>query len=472
MSHPPTGLFDRALSLFEVVGMIEGIPSDAEVEGLLQVLPPDVSNNLSAFFEPHTREAGLPFLDSLRIWLTRAKRARREGRKVILVPFNFPPELVLSFDNAEILTSEVLTTIASIGLQGGGERYWDQMMALGLPDHICSANSVELGSVLTGDFPPDAIISAAPGGCDANSKIHEFVSHQLGIPQFVLEKPVDDTPAGHEQYGIYFRKLIAQLEEFLDEELTEDKLRRQLTGANRCTELYWDIFELIKIKPSPVPALFNLFLAPTRFCSWGNPEGIRTLEAVLEASRKRAEAGAYTAPRERARVLWAYTSYYFDLPGLYSWMEGRGYTFLSDVLDLYAPRPVDLTSYDTMVDGMIESAWDYPMNRQMAAQSMSQAWTADVGHWCKELSADCVVFCGHDACKQTWSVISILREEMMKRHGIPVLVLHGDSWMKTTTPITVIQSDIDEFIDGVVHCRRRGRRRVRRRPADRGGTGG
>ncbi len=466
-----TGLFDRSLALFDEVARIQGMPSDAEVEGLLRVLPPDVGHNLSHFFAPHIRPAGLPFLGALRSWLAQALEAREQGRKVILVPFNFPPELIMAFDNAVGLTSEVLTTVAAVGLQGGGERYWDRMMALGLPDHICSANSVELGAVLGGDFPPDAILSAAPGGCDANSKIHEFVSHRLDIPQFVLEQPVDDSPEGHELYRRYFRTLIHQLEDYLDEELTEDKLRRVLSGANRCAELYWELFELTALRPCPVPGLFNLFLAPLRFCMWGTPAAIEVMETMVAVARRRAADGVYTAPEERARVLWAYTSYYFDLPGLYGFMEQRGYSFLSDVLDLYAPSPFDLRSYDSMVDGMVAASWDYPMNRQMAAPSMSRAWTLDVAHWCRELSADCVVFCGHDACKQTWSVISILREELMRRAGIPLLVLHGDSWMKTTTPMSAIQGGLDEFINGVVRQRRSGRRRVRRRLSDRGGAG-
>lgn len=458
------GLFDRALSLFGLIEGLRGVPGDEATEGLLRVLPPEVRRNMSAFLEPHVRRSGVSFLRLVLAWLHQARAAREEGRKVILVPFNFPPELVLAFDNAVPLTSEVLTTIASVGLEGGGERYWEHMMGLGLPDHICSSNSVELGSILSGrDFVPDAIISAAPGGCDANSKIHEFVSQLLDIPQFLLEKPVDDTPEGHQQYARYFRGLIAQLEDFLDEKLSEEKLRLLLSGANRCTELYWELYELHKARPCPVPNIFNLFLPPARFCMWGRPESIELLEVMVEDATARLDAGAYPAPRERARVLWAYTSYYFDLTGLFSWMERRGYTFLFDVLDLYMPRPMDLTSYDTMVDGMIETAWDYPMNRQMAASSMSKAWVRDVGHFARDLEADCVVYCGHDACKQTWSVVSILREELMKQAGVPLLVLHGDSWMKTTTPITALQEEIDGFVDAVVTPKTRPRRRRARR---------
>lgn len=460
------GLYHRIIEIFGLIEGIKRIPSDEEVEGLLSVLPADVHNNLAPFFEPHVRAAGVPFLRSVMRWLYRARDARAEGRKVILVPFNFPPELVLALPGAEPLTSEVLTTLSSVGLQGGGERYWDLMMSLGLPDHICSSNSIEIGSILSGeDLVPDAIISAAPGACDANSKIHEFISNHLDIPQFLLEKPVDDSPEGRAQYALYFHKLVADLEQFTDTPLDEDQLRALLARANRCSELYWELYELHKARPCPVPNLFNLFLAPLRFCSWGTDEAIETLEAMVEISAARHDQHVYPAPEERARVLWAYTSYYFDITGLHHWMEQRGYTFLADVLDLYAPQPMDLTSTQTMLDGMITTAWNYPMNRQMAAPSMSLAWVRDVVFSAQDLGADCVVYCGHDACKQTWSVVSILREQLLRQAGIPLLILHGDSWMKTTTPITAIQKDIDAFINGVVRGKRKGKRRLRRRPS-------
>ncbi len=461
------GLFNRVLQLFGVIKKIKKIPSDEEVEGLLAVLPRESQANIGTFFEPEVREAGMTFLKMFMAWLFQAQAAREQGKKIILVPFNFPPELVMAFENAVPLTTEVLTTVGAIALEGGGERYWDYMMSLGLPDHICSSNSIEIGSVLSEtDLPPDAIISAAPGACDANSKIHEFLSHHLDIPQFVLEKPVDDSPEGHALYNTYYRKLIHDLESFIGERIDEHKLRTLLTKANRCAELYWELFDMHKAKPSPVPNIFQVFLPTIRFCMWGTDLAIEALEAMVRCAKGRLFSRDCTETVERARVLWAYTSYYFNIAELHQWMGKRGYTFLADILGLYLPKPYDVSSLETMIDGLVATAWDYPMNRQMAAGSMSEAWVRDMVFVAKELSADCLIHCGHDACKQTWSVVSILKDELMKRAGIPLLILHGDSWMKTTTPISVIQENIEEFLSSVVlNKNKKVKRRVRRREA-------
>jgi len=461
-----SGIIKRGLNLFGLIDQLQGVPSDAEVEGLLQLLPPDVQRNLGALIASDYRETGMVFLDMLKGWLFDAQDAEAAGKKLIICPFNFPPDLLHSFDSIVPVCTELLTTIASVALPGGSERYWDLLQSLGLPDHVCSANSVEVASVLSGsDLAPDAIISAAPGACDANSKVHELLSHWAGIPQFLCEVPVDDTPEGKALYGKYFRRLIGQLEELTGEPLDEDRLRTVVERGNRCTELYWELFELRKQKPCPVPNVFNLFLAAVRFAGWGTPAAVKTLESMVHTARRRHEQGLYPAAEERARVMWAYTSYYFDLFGLHQWMEARGYSFLADVLSFYAPQPIDTTNRETMIDGLVTAAWEYPMNRQMGRTSMSAAWIEDIVFASKELDADCAIHCGHDACKQTWSVVSILGEELLQRANVPLLVLHGDSWLKTTTPITVIQMEMDEYIQNVVLRKKRPRRRVRRRRA-------
>jgi benzoyl-CoA reductase/2-hydroxyglutaryl-CoA dehydratase subunit BcrC/BadD/HgdB len=449
----PDGLFDR---LAFQVALLEPLPAPliehaGAVLAALKLMPEDARPAIDSLFTPSARPASAMFLKMLATWIGDARRAEKNGRKAILLPFNFPCELIHAFDNAEPLTSEVLSTLGVAALRGQGEPYWDQAMGAGLPDHLCSANTVALGSMLgSEDFRPRAIISAAPGGCDVNSKIHEFVSHHLGIPQFFLAKPPDDSERGHELYLRYMHALIAQLEEFLGEELTEAKLRRVVTNANRSVELTFELWDLHKAAPCPVPNIFSLLMYGTRFTMWGTEPAIRTLEAMVKTAKDRLARKQYGAEKEVARCLWAYTSYYYDFMGFFGWMEKQGYTHLGDGLDLWFPKIIDTSSREAMIQGLAETAWNMPMTRQVGAESMSRSWSDDVIYAAKDLNADCVIFCGHHSCKQTWSVVSILREELTRRTGLPLLVLQGDSWLKRMTPMSVIQEQIDEFVRNVV----------------------
>ncbi len=449
------GLFRRVEELIEVAVLLPPGMSDQEVEGLLRFLPPDTSRSMRALLCSRFRDVSLEFIRMIGGWVREARRAREEGRKVVLVPFNFPPEIVYLFRNAVPLTSEVLTTLGVAVLEGQGERYWDYAMGLGIPDFLCSSSTIELGSVLTGrDFEPDIIVQSAPGACDANSKIHEFVSLHMGIPQVILEKPTDTGPRGRELHRRYFLSFLRRLEELIGEELDEERMRQVLEEANRGAELYYELYDLRKFSPCPVPNIFSIFTYGTRFTRWGRPEGTEMMRSMVGLARRRLEEGAYPAPEEVARCMWLYIGYYFDFLGFFNWMEERGITYLNDILSLCQPRYVDTSTRESMLEGLAEVCFEYPMTRQMGASSMSLSWIEDMCAFIRDLGADCAVYSGHHACKQTWSVINQVRQEIMKRTGAPVLCLQGDSWIRRMTPTSVLQEEIESFVNNVVRRRR------------------
>lgn len=466
VAQAKTGMFDRVSKMFEVIGMLPEDLSDEEVAGLLDFLPPDASQSLGAMLVRRNRTGSLAFMRMLSGWLDEAKMAPEQGRKAILVPFCFPPELIHAFDNGFPITSELLSTLGVVALEGQGERYYDMALGLGLPDHICSSNSIEVGSMLgSDDFQPQAIISAAVGSCDINSKTHEFVARYHGIPLFTLEKPVDNTERGVEQYRANYRTLIAGLEEFFDEELTEEKLRPVVDRHNRCTELYMELWEMHKAVPHPVPNIFSIYTYGCRFSMWGTDSGVEMMQSLVDEAGKNLRSGAYPAEREVARCLLTYTSFYFDLAGCFNWMEEQGYSYLGDGLNMLFPQPIGTSSMDEMINGLVTESGNMPMTRQMGSPNMAMGWSEDVITACRELSADCAIYPGHHACKQTWSAAAILREELMKHASIPLLVLQADSWLRRTTPISVLQGQIDEFIKNIVVSKKDGSHKVRRRGA-------
>ncbi len=454
------GLFNRTYSMFQLLRRLpDRHISEEEVAGLIGVLPPDSANSLQSFFKPSIQQASRAFIAMIGTVLEETRHAKERGKKVVLLPFNFPPEIVHSFNNLAPVTTELLSTAATVVLEGQGERYWDYVLGLGLPDHLCSANAIELGSMLSGmDYEPDAIISGCVGSCDVNAKSHEFVSLLLDLPQIPLEKPTMDFSDGFKYFRNSYYKMIGLLEELAGEELKEENLREVSIKANRCTELYYDLWEMKKHVPNPVPGIFSLLICGTRFAMWGRDEGIRTLEQCVEVSRNNLESAAYRSREEIARIVWVYLSYYYDFLNFYDWMEEKGISNFGDALQLAFPQTIDLSSKETMLDAMIEMAWNNVMTRQMGASSMARGWTDDIVYVIKEFGLDGCVYCGHHSCKQTWSAFTVTRNEVLKKTGVPILGLQGDSWIRSMTPIGVIQEELEQFINNVVAGKRRRRR--------------
>ena len=453
---PHEGLINRVYEIFSIVDKLPYRLSDEEVEGIAHVLPSDLKKTMQAFLVPRIRGTSLDFLRMIKTWLDGAHEAKRQGKKVLLVPFNFPPEIVHCFENAWPITSEVLSTLGVTALEGQGERYWDYAMGLGLPDFACSANMIEVGSCLTeSDFTPDAVISDCFASCDINSKTHEFLARYLDIPLLYLEKTVDNSERGVKQYYRYFMALVRDMEEFLGEKLDVERMRQVVEYANQASELYWELWDLHKFAPCPVPNVFSLMTYGVRYTMWGTEEGVKVMRSMVETSKKRLENKEYPAAEEVARSLWTYTSYYFDMAGLFNRMEENGITHLGDGLDLVFPQVIDTSSRESMLTGMAEIARNMPMTRQMGASSMSQQWLEDITWAMRELRGDCCIYCGHHSCKQTWSAATIVRNELLKRAGIPTLILQGDSWIRRMTPIETLQELIEEFVNNVVRKRRR-----------------
>lgn len=455
------GLFRRVEGLVKVVMRLPDELSDEEVEGLLRALAPDTARNIGAMLNPRFRSVSLAFMKMVGRWMFEGSGAEEEGNKAILVPFNFPPELISIFRKARPLTCEMLTTVGVAMLEGQGERYWDYAMGLGIPDFLCSSSTIELGSILSGsDFKPDALVQSAPGACDANSKIHEFVSHYMDVPQFIIEKPTEGGVRGKAQHRRNFARFIRDMEEFIGEELDEEHMRGVLEKANEAADLYYDLYEMRKAVPCPVPNIMSLFTYGVRFTTWGLQDGVDMMRMIVDLSRERLEKGEYPAPREIARCMWLYIGYYFDFFGFFNWMEENGITYLNDVLSLFQPIRIDTSSKESMLDGLAEATFEYPMTRQMGADSMSLLWVEDMSHFIKDLGANCAIYSGHHACKQTQSVISQVRAEISKRTGVPVLCLTGDSWIRRMTPISVLQEELSAFVDNVVVKKKPRRRKA------------
>jgi benzoyl-CoA reductase/2-hydroxyglutaryl-CoA dehydratase subunit BcrC/BadD/HgdB len=456
-----TGLVLRSYQIFKTIKNFGSYTSN-EIGGLLSLFAKEQDHTLRSFLDERHDGAGLKFLQEiLGGHIVEAVEAKEKGKKVVMIPFNFPPEVVNLFENAVPYTTEVVTTIGVNALAHQGEPYWDYAVSLGLPDFVCSANTIALGSVLLSkdgnEFSPDIMISAAPGGCDANSKIHEFVSEYLGIPEIILDK-TGESPRDFELYRRLFRQMFLRLEKELGE-ADEDRMIKTLEKANEANELFWELFELKKFSPCPVPNLFTLMSYGTRFTMWGRDEAVSMFEKLVEVAEKRRRRGEYPAEREIARSFWVYTGYYIDLFEFWLWLEDNGISYLNDMLNSQMLRDsYRAETKEEAIDALAATAWNYVMTRQMGAENMGLKWVEDAVYMIRELNANCAIYSGHHACKQSQSVFRILRDELSK-DGIPVLRLDGDCWNRRITPISVVQEMILDFVENIVAKRKKRARR-------------
>ncbi len=461
--RPGENGFERAVGILEMVYKFTEQVSDEAVEGAANFVFPELKNTVLGLLElPANRGLEIFFFQRLLELFWEAMRAQSEGKKLIFIPFTFPPELFWAFDSLFPLCTEIVSGAIVNICYGQGERFWDYAMSLGLPDSLCSGNTIGIASLLAGPgLKPDAIVYNTPGSCNPNAKIHAFAADYLGIPQFILEKPVDESPRGREQYYKYLLRFVRELEEWTGEELKEDRLREVMQRAYQAVELYNEYWELKKARPCPVPNIFSMTLLVLRSQMWGREDCVEVLRRMVDISKERLRKGEYAAPEEVARIYVSYIYWLFDFYNYFTWMEKKGISILGDILAIHYFPPIDYSSKESMLRAYADIAFDYPMTRQMGGETISLRWVDDICYAVQDLGADACVFGGVHACKHTLGTISFFRRELMKRLGIPTLVLIGDVFDKRQTPMEIFQHEVETFVDQVVSRKKAGRRRAK-----------
>lgn len=455
------GGFERAVGILEMINKFPDLLSDDDVEGAAGFVFPELRNTVLGLMElQSSRDLDVLFFRRLLGIFHEAQRAQAEGKKLIFIPFTFPPEIFWAFDNIFPLCTEIVAGAIVNICAGQGERFWDQAMGMGLPDSLCSANTIGMMSLIQGPgIKPDGIVYNTPGSCNPNAKIHAFAADYLGIPQFSLEKPVDESRRGRQFHFEGLKRLVAELEEWSGQEMREERLREVMELSYQAADLYKEYWELKKAKPCPVPNIFGLTLLALRSQMWGREEAVEIMQKMVDISKERLRKGEYAAPQELARVYITYIYYLFDFYNYFTWAEKNGITLLGDILAIHYFPELDFSSKESMLEGFAEIAFDYPMTRQMGASSISMKWLEDISYAAKDLGADACIFGGVHACKHTLGTVSYFRREMMKQNGLPTLILMGDVMDKRHLPMQMFQDEVKVFIDQIISKKKSPRRK-------------
>jgi benzoyl-CoA reductase/2-hydroxyglutaryl-CoA dehydratase subunit BcrC/BadD/HgdB len=444
---------DRIVELFE---MSSALPEDVdvnlpEVQAFVGTLPEFLQKNFQVVTsDPDVRRISRAFNNGLAAYFNALRSARERGKKVVFVPFNFGPEILYAMDIVPVCV-EVLTSMAQ-GLEEGVTEYMDLAVERGLPETMCSTHKGVIGLLEAGQIEkPDLIIDGALGACDPNAKAMEYLSERFGIPALYLDIPFTSDERALDYYTRGFKRIVAGLEKLTGARLDRDRLREVVEHSNQASEIFFEINELKRNIPNPVPNFYNQFHVAMKYFMVGTPEAVEFYRVALEVCRDRMKRGACAKPEERIRAFFMYTAFYFD-PTIYRWLEEEmGVSFLMDIIGCFDFNPlIDTTSLESMLGGLAQEMMNLPMTRQLKGQwNMPTNWLDDTLFYAKTYNADCCIFSGHLACKQAWGAFKLVSDAVRRQLGIPVLRLEGDGWDGRITSMAAIKDRLEEFFAGL-----------------------
>lgn len=430
-------------------------PTTKEVEGTIKMLPEFSGILKTLYLEPDIREISMQFGEISKFWFRNLINAHKEGKKIALENFNFPPAILYAMDVVPLMP-EGITSVLSIMHPRGVYRFLDYCVDIGLPETMCTAQRGGVGAIFSGLMEkPDMVLNMASGSCDTNSKIFDFVSEYLHIPFCNIDAPpyYDEDGDMARYYRKEYRKMVSFLEEQTGNKLDEDKLRKVCEEVKKQDEYIAEIYELRKAVPNPLPAVCNLVLFGAKFLAVGTPVGTKTLKTVYEVTKERYKKGRGVLPEERVRAGFVYLSHFTRGGEFWRWMEGSGISLLMEGLSLFGHQHfrMDTSTVDTMLDGLADQASNRVMTKQIRGPyDYPGQWLEDIITLYKDLKLDCVIYLGTLGCKNTWGCIKVMMKAIEEEVGIPTLIIQSDTWDDRVTPWPSIRDQLEEFVGTVV----------------------
>jgi len=333
--------------------------------------------------------------------------------------------------------------------------YKDRASAGHIPEDACTYHSTMLGIVLSNVLraPTGILYSSFP--CDsmvaAGQALSEFYSD---ASMFILDSPYDASKRAHEYLANQIKEAFQYLEEITGKRLNLDTLRETVRRSDKAHELLYQINELKKKKPCPLPV--SSIVRAMSIAMWflaGSESLIRWLEKFLADAKQRVEKGVGGKYEEKMRIAWIHTSPAFD-PAIYNWLDEKFGAISIVSMGSESPywptyKPRRKADYDYSLDELCgilaEKTLDTPMVRQ--GRGHLDNFVRDAVHWCRDWHIDATIFAGHIHCKAPWAAVQVVKEALMDELDIPTLIYELDIFDPRVTSAEQTVRIFDPFFE-------------------------
>ena len=407
-------------------------------------------------------EPGVLFLKILARYMKDCVTARERGKKVSMTTFCMAIPVLYAF-GVQPIALEVWSVLGTIVLKRGTAEFLDYCCELGFTETSCSGQRGALGAYLAGlGVKPDFIICDSPGVCDTNANSFAFASAYLDLPFYQLNYPSTLTEDRSERYHREdYRGLINFLEEQTGRKLDVDKLREIIRETKKQDELACEIFEMLRLVPSPIPAVYDLLLYGGKFMMGGLPEYTELLQTMVNKAKDNMQKGiaGTTSGSEKIRGMFCYIDHYTSDARMWNFLDSKDISHLGSLLFGFWQQEmpyakgrekegytIDDGSLDSMIDSLAAMNSRMPMVKQIRGPyDMPEMWRDDVMCMAQLMKPDFVAYMGTMGCRNTWGMIKLLVRDLEKA-GYPTIVLYGDGFDDRVQSWESISDKISEFI--------------------------
>jgi benzoyl-CoA reductase/2-hydroxyglutaryl-CoA dehydratase subunit BcrC/BadD/HgdB len=406
-----------------------------------------LTQNKDAEFTPITELFLNIFLD--------IPKARKEGKPVIMHPFNYGPELFYAMNMAPMMQE-----VFSVGLAPFhfNEPYIDFTNKIGYGDNptLCNAQRPLIGSLIQGAAPIPDLLFFLSTPCNSLAMNYQVYQNLTGVPGFNLDMPYwayDQASEFYDNKTIDYiikqtKDLISWIEKHTNLTLNLDNLQRTMTLVNEARQYIWEFNELLKKVPCPASSQAGFGNFVTMVTRGGTSDAVNATKFLRDNAAKNAKEGIAGVPDEKIRIAWPYTHVFFD-QALFPWLERTfNAVVILDMLGFYQVLPHDTASIEKCYESLARGTLDFSMIG--TCRGPIEYYIDFVLDYVKDYKMDCVIMPMQFACKHAYAMARVASEAIRDEMGIPTLIFGCDPYDSREVTSEAIRARISDFLTQVV----------------------
>jgi len=396
-----------------------------------------------------------PFTEMLLDMFVDVARARMEGTRIIMHPFNYGPEIFYAM-NLQPLMQEVF----SVGLAPFhmNEPYIDITNQIGFGDNptICNAQRPLIGACTSGEVPNPDLLFYLSAPCNSLATTYQVYQSMAGIPTFNVDIPYWDYDPTLEFYDektmgyviSQLKDLISWLEKETKQKFDVERFKQTMIWLNQARENVMEHNDLLKAVPSPVNSLESWRNYLIMVLRGGTPDAVKLTKWTRDYAAANVKKGIGGVPDEKIRIAWPYTHVFFD-QDLFPWLEENFHAVtIMDMLGYYYVRSHDTSTIDKCFESLAIGTLDFSMIG--TCRGPAEYYIDYLLRFVKDYKVDCVIMPIQFACKHVYAIARLASEAVRQEIGIPVLITGCDPYDSREVPSETIRGRIAEFLTQIV----------------------
>jgi benzoyl-CoA reductase/2-hydroxyglutaryl-CoA dehydratase subunit BcrC/BadD/HgdB len=262
-------------------------------------------------------------------------------------------------------------------------------------------------------------------------------------PGFFLDNPFQDSPGEIDYLVGELGDMVSFLEERSGRKMDWNKLSEMIERTNHEIDLYREIGELRKAKPSPLSILGYLELLSADYMFPGQPEATDYLTLLRDDLQKMIGQNKGAVPEERFRLMTLFIPPMHLMTTLARVFEEKGAVSVDE--PLFTHWSEGRLDPDRPLESVAMKSFMIPERRSMYGPLGQQA-LKDITDSALHYEADGAIYWAFMGCRHTCATIRVIKERLSEI-SVPMLTIDCDIVDPTINSEEEVQDKIEQFFE-------------------------